>query len=787
MNSTVRQFITAYLSLFGFIFHFQLQWSKNAGCYKDIFLRFSLSFILSGIALYLILILFQSILYLRWKRSCYQQSLRMIYPFSLFHLEWFQFVNDEQWVLMPLLVYGSFCICFSVTLIHTLVDKQNNVPLQKSSFFTEINVLFASSFSSIFNTIKQLLTNPVILLGIPFYPVTWLLLSLQVIIFIKFAAFSFNNSFLFPISLVSSLLMPVLISAAVRNIFNKITPLGTLLITIICLFYFVLSFYYVTEGIPFDYSVFRLNADLLDHAESYALMFDRLQPVSYIFTFFFFLLSVFIVSRTKRRTASYILPQSFFRGVFYFSGYLFLFMVPLKNIDPIRNGYYSMKNFRLQEDAIAGAAQTLKEMYPFAVSPDSAIRPIENLPDIFLICLESCNGQLIESTTEAGHEITPFFNRLIPEGVYVEHFYGNSIQTIRGFFSILCGTLPSHREKISDRYPDLNVRALPGILSGYGYESYFIKAYHDLSFDNTGEFMKHTGFDHVYSITDDQLTEREKKMCWGWGLQDDIFYRKCFSIIDDEFFSRCNGTIRPPLFLTSFNVSNHMMFQDIPHDRKTLYPDAGKNDFKKNFRNSMFLADSCLREYFIQLEKRGLDTNALIIITGDHSFPRGDHSIRSEVKNEVGAWEENFRTPLLIIWKGHLQPKRITGYACSQIDILPTIFELLTLSPGHHSTGRSILRSENRKPVLVAQPYDGTHMVSIEYPYKLVKNVKGRTLRLFNLAEDPFEQNDLSTRKSLKPVMIKLQDALTGHLINQVLIQENRLYPAPDSTLVMRK
>jgi len=55
--------------------------------------------------------------------------------------------------------------------------------------------------------------------------------------------------------------------------------------------------------------------------------------------------------------------------------------------------------------------------------------------------VESFNAGFVNSENDDGKEYTPFFNTMIKKGVYIEHFYGTSIQTVKGHFSTLFSLL----------------------------------------------------------------------------------------------------------------------------------------------------------------------------------------------------------------------------------------------------------------------------------------------------------------------------------------------------------
>ncbi len=774
----LRTFVASYLSVFGILLYFQLNWAQYRARYDDIFFRVVLAFILTAPLLYLLLQLVHLLRATVKRTTDTTGSARLLYPFALFHCKWFFYVSSQPWKSATAATFLLFGIVETLVLLRSALHKAPAGAEGPGALaaFAGVNSFFIGGFRGIFKAIRHALGGTVTVAGITLYPVTWLLLSMQALLFIKYSAFSFPHPLLLPIGIAAMVLLPVLLVHTIWQLTAGVRLIGNILLTAVTITYAFLTLYHLTEGTPFDLSLLRLNADLLTHSQSWRVIADRLTVQSYLFVAYCIGIGIcMVLFRRRQSLASHTTAKTLLSGSITFACYLVLFLVPFNSIDPPRSCYHSARRYAAQQASLQVALQQVTAPYPYLHPADSTLPVPEptRLPDIILICLESFNGLLVGDTIEDGREITPFFNSLIPRGVYLEHFYGNSIQTARGFFGLMTGTYPGFGEKESTAFPELSIRGIPAILDDYGYATFFIKAYRDITYDNTGEFMTKAGFSTVRAITDNLLSEKEKNMVWGWGLQDDYFYRKCFSMVDTAYKTFPREKPRPPLFLTTFNVSHHMMFKHLPNDRKRLYPDAGQNEFSKNFRNSMFLADSCLQEVFTQIDNRPWLEDPIIIVVGDHGFPAGMHSS----KNEKGTWEENFRTPLLIIWNGHLQPQRLTRYAYSQVDLMPTLFDLLHIAPAHHSVGKSVFAQGARDPVLVSQPYDGVSLVSIVYPFKFIQNLSSAGSVLYNLENDPDERTDLLPEYNGKPVVTKLRGGIHKLMINQMLIERNRLWP----------
>ncbi|MBN1589118.1 MAG: sulfatase-like hydrolase/transferase, partial [Pirellulales bacterium] len=393
--------------------------------------------------------------------------------------------------------------------------------------------------------------------------------------------------------------------------------------------------------------------------------------------------------------------------------------------------------------------------------------PVER-PHVFLIMMESFNANFVRAKTDSGKEVTPVFNALVDEGVFVERFYGNSVQTCRGQLAALCSILPSTQEKVFTDHPELRVKSLAHILRAAGYRTSFFKAYRTLKFDNTGRFMRHLGFDEAHAMDRTFVSEVDRPFTWGWGLQDDKFYQKVFRHLDK---SAAAGTTEPR-FVCLHTVSHHVPFCKMPPELRYLYPEPANR--RQRFANSMFLADKYLAEFFTQLRSRPEYANSIVIVTGDHGFPAGEHD---SFYNERGFWEENFRTPLLILWPGHLEARTIGEGTYSQIDIAPTILELAGISASNHFTGRSILSDRGDRPIHLIQPYNGAYRCVVRFPLKYVHGRRGGDEYLFDLDKDPGERRNLIEEYRGSRELESLRGEIGYIDRNQLLIDRNRIWP----------
>ena len=127
-------------------------------------------------------------------------------------------------------------------------------------------------------------------------------------------------------------------------------------------------------------------------------------------------------------------------------------------------------------------------------------------------------------------------------------------------------------------------------------------------------------------------------------------------------------------------------------------------------------------------------------------------------------------------WPGKIKPQRLPGPA-SQIDLLPSVCDVLGIKQSHHMLGHSLFQGPNPNPIYLIQPYAGTYLMAIEKQKKYVYHMQSGAELLYDLDEDPDEHRDRFAeldeqqqqhyRRLLKPIYQ-----------NQFLLKHDRIWPA---------
>ena len=583
---------------------------------------------------------------------------------------------------------------------------------------------------------------------------------------IQVQEFSLSNMASIFIGVLTCLLVPMIVENLVKG-----EVLRRYALLAFYMFYVFFAICHYRAGYSFDISVVIENLTLIFYKESVGIISSRFKTKDFVWFFVFFGFIFFNgVRKTKFINSSLVSSRK--KGIGYLALYFLLIFSEYNKFDEV--GVFASDTFRYIFKPLKlnnYSKSILKEDYPFIRNELNGVgtNKEEEHPHIFFIPIESFNANFVESKTKDGKFYTPFFNKLIKKGLYVENFYGNSIQTVKGFFGILCSMVPKTSGKVFVKDYNTNFFCLPEILKERGYTNIYNQSFGSVGYDNKLAFYQKNNFDKIESLNLNGLSKKERtENVWGWGPQDDLLYKDTFKKID-----KLNAQGQKKYFVSMLGVSSHMMFNYLPKNQKMIFPED--KNHKEAYSNAIRLVDKYLETFFEELEKRDYLKNSIVVITGDHSFPVGEHGL---YHNERGFYDEFFKTPLLILWKGKVLPKRIKDKAYSQVDIAPTILDLMGVNTANHFQGTSILKEQKVLQYLV-QPYSGKYLSIVDYPLKYVFHEKSRREYLFDLEKDQKESYNMMASTSsadLKKKVEFFRERLGYFYANDIVIEDDRVW-----------
>jgi len=278
-----------------------------------------------------------------------------------------------------------------------------------------------------------------------------------------------------------------------------------------------------------------------------------------------------------------------------------------------------------------------------------------------------------------GLPLTPSLDSLSREGVLLNNLYCTGTRTIRGIEAIVSGILPTPAESIMKAgLTGQNFFTIAEVLQKRGRATAFFYGGKS-TFDNMRACFRSNGFDTIY----DQEDFKNPVFTGTWGVSDEDLFAKA-----NEVF-KSHG--EKPFFALLLTTSNHDPFE-FPDGRIELYeqPRATRN-------NNVKYADYALGKYFEQARAEAYFKNTVFLIIADHS---------TRMRGQDLIPVEKFHIPGIII-APHLAP-RIFEKIASQIDMTPTLLDIMGISTELPMIGRPLLSLPEKEPGRAIMQYGTT-------------------------------------------------------------------------------
>ncbi len=220
-----------------------------------------------------------------------------------------------------------------------------------------------------------------------------------------------------------------------------------------------------------------------------------------------------------------------------------------------------------------------------------------------------------------------------------------------------------------------------------------------------------------------------------------------------------------PFFAVVYSLSSHTPYA-IPSEDFRVYGDEVEYaDFLNSFRYS----DHALEKFFEKARQSEYFNDTLFVITADHA----------EGRSTSGSLFEQHHIPCFFYTPGgELAPGRRASLA-GQVDVMPTILDILRLPVAYTGWGRSMLAPGSRALVLP----QGERFVYAEDDILLYADTGG-PIQMFNYRDD--RTKNLMSRENIQPEAVirakEIHDRLKKYLrFSYGLIRDNRMAPPKDA------
>jgi phosphoglycerol transferase MdoB-like AlkP superfamily enzyme len=351
---------------------------------------------------------------------------------------------------------------------------------------------------------------------------------------------------------------------------------------------------------------------------------------------------------------------------------------------------------------LAPGEKTVADGFPFLRRTNPAGVMVRK--NVIFIILESWSARRVGAFGDKTGA-TPFFDSLATRGWLLTNAYATGRRSI--------ASLPSAISSIPTLFGSLYItspheqnfqRGLGALFAEVGYSTAFTYASKPGSM-GFNAYARLAGFDTITTRAD---FPSEAPGDGVWGVYDHVMFAKTLTELRNR---------KQPSLTVLYTLHPHPPFK-IP-DNAYRFPTGTP---RADYYNALRYADDSLRDFFTSAQREPWFDNTVFVFMADHAF-----------EEEPGS--DSFRIPLLFYAPGFVAAK-VDEAIASELDVVPTLIDLLKVQATHASMGHSLLEPNRRAAYL-----------DLDHSAGIMRNVSGKDLLLifgsegfkgyYDLASDP--------------------------------------------------
>lgn len=341
---------------------------------------------------------------------------------------------------------------------------------------------------------------------------------------------------------------------------------------------------------------------------------------------------------------------------------------PFAIIRTINKNSFKKKKYNISELKINSYFQPIKQYVN--------TRQKKNKPNIVLIITESLGREYLgafnkDMDIENYVSYTPFLDSLAAHSLIYTNAFANGRKSIHGMSSILAG-IPSFTDAFtSSPYAKQKIQSLVSCVEEIGYTTSFFHGAANGSMGFLG-FGNILGLDEYYGRTE---FNNDKEFDGFWGIWDEPFLQYMKEELDQK---------KTPFFSTVFTLSSHEPY---------IVPDKYDGEFPKGnvpMHQCVGYTDYAFKKFFNAAKKEAWFENTIFIITADH----GNQVYYKKEYHKV----MNRNTVPILFYTPDESLKGVSKDLAQQIDIYPTILDMVGYDKSFRSWGRSLIGDKEIKP-----------------------------------------------------------------------------------------
>jgi arylsulfatase A-like enzyme len=388
------------------------------------------------------------------------------------------------------------------------------------------------------------------------------------------------------------------------------------------------------------------------------------------------------------------------------------------------------------------------------------------MKNVILLTIDACRKDALGCYS--GSDLTPFINSIQDRCVRFENNYSGGPYTQAGFPAILTssyyldfgrtkGSCPPGRVLVSE------VLKKQGVTCAAFHSNAYLASF----------FGWNRGWDLYYDSMEANVSDQQPYIS-AWEINKKVDkWLQTRRGKDNPFFLWVHYMdVHEPYIATSEFTKAVDPEMDLPKERQfALFKDvilkrdianqAGIEILRKLYLAKVHEMDCATRQLFAILKDNG-NGDDVVIITSDHGDEFNEHG---GLSHDGKMYDELINVPLLI-YHPSLKTGKVSEVVTSNLDIPPTIVNLLGVEPAAAWQGQSLLPLESYdRNGAFAESVDkqGAHEQGNEpevHMYregdlKIIYRQGEDSWQLYNLKDDPKEQNDIYGKDTTSEYLIK--------------------------------
>lgn len=319
------------------------------------------------------------------------------------------------------------------------------------------------------------------------------------------------------------------------------------------------------------------------------------------------------------------------------------------------------KEFKFTTDAYI--AENIKPIKQYA-------RQVKDQPNIVVIILEGMGAEYFGVMNQQTHipnyrSHTPFLDSLARQGYYFTNIFSNSVHSIEGISAVTAGMPTFQTAWVRSGYAQRKISSLPEIARSLGYQTLFAHGATNGSMNFDG-YTHQIGYQTYLGRTE---FNDDRYYNGSWGIDDEPFL---------QYFAKNINQMKRPFLATVFTLSSHGPY---------TVPEPYKNKFNKGdilMHNVVEYADFSLKKFFDTIKKEDWYANTIFAIISDHTTEDYYDYYKQKIVHH--------RLPIILFSPNKaLIPQGSSDTLGQQIDIFPTLVDLMGYQKPFRSWGRSLL------------------------------------------------------------------------------------------------